>query len=301
MLRTIGWLSAPALLRISLAALAAYAAAIPADAQGNAPAKCEPQGPLVELPDLPEASGIAASRRAPNRLWAHNDSGKPLLFALDTNGSVTGRVQLSGIEIEDWEAVAVGPCPDGSCIYVGDIGDNEAARKHVTVYRLPEPSAPNASVQAKETFHATYPDGAHDAEALLVTPAGDILIVTKGETGGVALYRFPKELRSDDTHRLELVAKPNAPRKTRAGERITDGAVSPKGDSVVLRSRDQLVFHRTGDLLAGKWQPVATVDLKPMGEPQGEAVAVGERGTVFLAGEGGGQSRPGTFRRATCR
>jgi hypothetical protein len=39
------------------------------------------------------------------------------------------------------------------------------------------------------------------------------------------------------------------------------------------------------------------VDLKPLKEPQGEGVALGN-GTIFLAGEGGG--RAGTFARFAC-
>ena len=183
-------------------------------AQQAAAPQCQASGPLVRIPDLPEASGVAVSRRSPGRLWAHNDSGD-VLVALDTRGSVTGRVRVSGVKVDDWEAVAVGACPGGSCIYIADIGDNEAERKRITIHRVPEPSNED-SVAVKETFHATYPDGAHDAEALLVAPDGGLFIVTKGETDAVGLYRFPRELRPGATHQLERVGKP------RAGEGFRD-------------------------------------------------------------------------------
>ena len=79
-------------------------------AQQAAAPQCHASGPLVRMPDLPEASGVAVSRRSPGRLWAHNDSGD-VLVALDTRGSVTGRVSVSGMKVDDWEAVAVGACP----------------------------------------------------------------------------------------------------------------------------------------------------------------------------------------------
>jgi hypothetical protein len=270
-----------------------------AQQQRSAPS-CRPDGPVATIPELPEASGIAVSLRVPGRLWAHNDSGQPILFALDARGSVTGRVRLSGVAVEDWEALAVGPCPTGSCIYVADIGDNDAQRKRITIYRLPEPSRAETSAAVKDVFHATYPDGAHDAEALLITPSGELLIVTKGDTGAVALYRFPRELRAGAAHQLERVGKPRGPGKPGDAERITDGAVSADGQWVVLRTGQSLTFHRTAELMAGNWNEVRRVDLKALGEAQGEGVALGADDTVFLTGEGGGKSQPGTFARFTC-
>jgi len=61
-------------------------------AQPAAAPQCQSAGPIVRIPDLPEGSGVAVSRRTPGRLWAHNDSGDAVLVALDTRGSVTGRV-----------------------------------------------------------------------------------------------------------------------------------------------------------------------------------------------------------------
>jgi hypothetical protein len=285
---------AVALLLVSLAS-----PSVTGQQERSAPA-CRPDGPVATIPELPEASGIAVSRRVPGRLWAHNDSGQPILFALDARGSVTGRLLLSGAAVEDWEAVAVGPCPTGSCIYVADIGDNDAQRKRITIYRLPDPSGAETSAPVKDVFHATYPDGAHDAETLLITPAGDLLIVTKGDTGAVALYRFPRELRPGATHQLERVGKPRGPGKPGNSERITDGAVSADGQWVVLRTGQSLTFHRTSELIAGNWSEVRRVDLEAVGETQGEGVALGADHTVFLAGEGGGKSQPGTFARFTC-
>ena len=175
------------ILGIGLMVTCAFVATLlPAVAQKPpATEQCRIAGPLARVPELPEASGLALSRRSPERLWSHNDSGGPALIALNPRGAVTGRVRLSGIRIDDWEAVAVGTCPGGSCVYIGDIGDNDAKRPRITVHRLVEPAtADTASVP--ESFHATYPDGAHDAETLLVSPDGRLYIVTKGEAGSIA-------------------------------------------------------------------------------------------------------------------
>src|SRR5687768_5106604 len=119
----------------------------------NDAAQCRPTGPLVQVPGLSEASGLAISRRAPGRLWTHNDSGEPVVVALDARGSVTGRVRLTGAAVEDWEAIAVGPCGTGSCLHVGDIGDNEAKRKRITIYRLPEPEGASGTETVADVFH----------------------------------------------------------------------------------------------------------------------------------------------------
>ena len=290
----------PRRLRVSLlfATLCLEASRV-SSAQPAMPPQCQFAAPLVRIAELPEASGIAISRRSPGRLWAHNDSGEPALVALDTQGSVSARIRLTGITVDDWEAVAVGACPEGSCVYIADIGDNEANRKHITIHRVAEPFAGN-SVPIDETFHATYPDGAHDAETLLVAPDGRLFIVTKGETGAVGLYRFPQELRAGTTHQLERVGKPRESGKVSDNERITDGAVSVDGMWVVLRTRQGLAFHRAADLLAGNWREAGRVDVKGAGEPQGEGVAIAADGTVYLAGEGGGKSQPGTFARLAC-
>ena len=138
---------------------------------------------------LNEASGITASRRVQGRLWAVNDSGQPVIYALDASGAVSGQVRLMGATDEDWEAIAVGPCPSGSCVYIGDIGDNNATRTNISVYRLPEPAEPQ-STAAPDTIHATYPDGAHDAEALVITPDGTLYVITKGEKERVRVIPF---------------------------------------------------------------------------------------------------------------
>ena len=294
--------------RVRLAALALLHLFITACAPtGTAQAadECRVDGAPARLAALPEASGVAISRRVPGRFWTHNDSGQPVLFMLDARGHVSGRLQLSGAAVGDWEAVSAGPCPTGSCLYVGDIGDNNASRDHITVYRLTEPgdtpSGAAASTAAVEAFHARYPDGAHDAETLLVTPDGRLYIVTKGSTGPVAIYRFPRPLATNGAPvQLERVGQPRSDPKVSNDEQITDGAVSSDGTRIVLRTHDALFFFPTQQLLAGDWRGAEAVNLKHVGEPQGEGVALGSNDTVYLTSEGGGGSRAGTFARLTC-
>ena len=256
---------------------------------------------MMRLADLPEASGLVASRATPGRLWAHNDSGKPEIVALDTKGTMTGRVSIAGAALEDWEALASGACGKGTCLYIGDICDNGGKRSEIIIYRVPEPAKAGGSAQVDGVFRAAYPDGSHDAEALLAAPDGTLYIVTKGETGRVALYRFPRELRAGTTMRLERVGAPLSKGESAQDARITDGAISSDGEWVVLRTRGALTFDRAADFLKGDFKVARRVDLKSVGEPQGEAVAFGPSSTtVYVAGEGGGKSQPGTLAVLSC-
>jgi hypothetical protein len=278
------------------AALAMNVAIVAGAAAQNGAITCKSPGRLVRMAELPEASGLASAR---GRLWSHNDSGAPVIHAVDTSGKPVGRVTLSGARVIDWEAIATGPCPSGSCLYVGDIGDNNSKRETITVYRIAEPEKTAGNVTA-EAFHATYPDGSHDAETLLVAPDGTLMIVTKGETGPIALYKFPKNLSASSTMRLERIGK-SISDKPGDRQRITDGAISTDGKLVVLRTKEALTFYRGPEFMRGEFQVAGRFDTTALGEPQGEGVTFGQDGVVYVAGEGGGKKMPGTLGTLSCR
>jgi hypothetical protein len=291
------------LTRVRLAVATTVALVTPLDAlaaQGGDAMQCRPSGALIKVDELAEASGIAASRRNAGTFWAINDSGQPIIYALDAKGAVTGRVRVMGATLDDWEAIAVGPCGSGSCLYVGDIGDNNGSRKQITIYRVPEPALGDDTTAMADVIRATYPDGPHDAESMVLTSDGSLYIVTKGEKGGVALYRFPRELRSGSAMTLQRVAKPRDSGKSPNSERITDAAASPRGDWIVLRTNRSVTFHHTKELMAGNWRPASVVDLADLDEPQGEGVTFADDSTLVVVGEGGGKSSPGTMARLSC-
>jgi hypothetical protein len=284
-----------------LMSLATITAAIAAQqAVPSKPSKCDAAGKIVRLEDLPEASGVAASRRTPGVFWAHNDSGEPVIVALDAKGTIKGRVRVSGATVDDWEDIAVGPCPQGGCLYIADIGDNSGSRKRITLYRVPEPAPDAASTSPAEAFHAAYPDGAHDAESLFVTPEADVFLITKGDPGPVALYRFPRPLASGTALQLLRIGEPVTGSKTSAGDRPTGADVSPDGGWVAVRTTDWVAFHRTTDLVAGRWREAFRSDLRGLGEPRGEGVTY-DGDDLILVGEGGSPfGGQGTFARLSC-
>lgn len=89
---------------------------------------------------IPEASGLAASRRHPGILYTHNDKGgQNRIFALNaTNAHIQATFTISSATNKDWEDVAVGTCGQDTCLYIGDIGDG--GREPHTIYRVKEPA-----------------------------------------------------------------------------------------------------------------------------------------------------------------
>jgi hypothetical protein len=265
---------------------------------GAAESACRPAGKVSLVRELREGSGIAASRSRPGVLWAHNDSAAPVLVALDEQGTVVAQVAVPGARVDDWEDIAVGPCPRGSCIYIGDIGDNNGTRRQVTIYRVPEPAATAITTEPAEAFHARYPDGAHDAESLFVTMSSEIFVVTKGNPGPIALYRLPA-LAAGKVMQMERAGAPTAGGKLNANDRPTGADISADGRWVAVRTSDYVAFFAAHDFTAGRWNEAFRADVRGLREPQGEGVTFGRDGAVFLLGEG--TARGGTFARLDCK
>ncbi|MFF1838348.1 WD40 repeat domain-containing protein [Streptomyces sp. NPDC058231] len=182
----------------------------------------------IEDPRITESSGLAASHIHPGVYWTHNDSEDgPYVYAVDSRtGKTVATITMRGVGApRDVEAISLGP--DGN-LYVGDIGDNlNGSWDHVWIYRFPEPKVlRNATVRATQ-FDVKYADGARNAEALMVHPkTGRVYIASKNESGG-GLYEGPAELGTGRTNVFRRVGKVPW---------VTDGAFSPDGKELVLRS-----------------------------------------------------------------
>lgn len=226
---------------------------------------------------LTEASGLAVSLKNPGVLWAHNDSGDgPYLYAMTLTGESLGVVELDGATAIDWEDMAVGPCGDDECLFIGDIGDNGSSRTDCSVYRVIEPvidpTTPFGAMSLVEwdNLPLSYPDGPRDAEALAAHPDGSVYIFAKYPGGISEMYVFP-ELTPDVPVTLDYIGDLD----TGFGLSLTTAAdIHRNGRRLLLRTYVSIAEWR---LEAG--QPFAEIiDAErrwtPFGvEVQGEAVA----------------------------
>lgn len=202
-------------------------------------------------------SGMAADPQA-NLYWMVNDSGG-VAYGVSRKGKVRGTLRYRADPV-DVEAVAL----HQDRLYVADIGDNAEKRRNVTVYYFDQPRASGLTVSYR-SWDFRYPDGAHHAQTLLVTPDGRLSIVTKGAKGG--LYRAPNNPSASKTNTLTRVND--------APPFVSDGVVLPGGRQLALLSDNRVLVV---DAQTGEQQASAPVT----GPQRAESMALGLNGTSLL-------------------
>ena len=217
----------------TLTTAAAMMSPVPAQA-ASGPWSSMKQARQVHDPRITEASGLTRSTWPRATIMVHNDSGDTSrFFALSRTGATLAVFTLPSAPHNDWEDTASGP---NHTLWFGDIGDNSVHRRTISVIRVKEPRQLSSGRLASKTFTLTYPDGAHNAEGLMVRPrSGRVYIVTKDSSGG-HIYRAPKTLRAGATNRLTKVAS--------APATVTGADFSPKGKLFVLRTYTRAYLYR---------------------------------------------------------
>ena len=196
-------------------------------------------GILLNDNPLDEVSGLIASRKNQNVLWVHEDDWGPYIYAISINGTILGRYQV-GIDGYDVEDIAIGPGPNDAVdyLYIGHIGDNNAKRSTIYIRRVPEPIVNYKQMYDEfnltnyDTMLLQYPDGAKDAETLMVDTNGDIYIVSKRlSSNKVYCAIYPQSILEINT--LDLIT--TLPEKSEF-KWITAGDISPNGEWIILRN-----------------------------------------------------------------
>ncbi|MFI5933367.1 hypothetical protein [Actinoplanes sp. NPDC051494] len=245
-----------------------------------APAPAQPVCTVAD-PRAAEISGLVAF---PDGGYAvmndgSDDPDRRKIFFLNGRCEVTRSVAYPS-RPRDTEDMA--RAPDGT-LWIADIGDNSGSRETIGLWRL----APGA--RKPKLYRMSYPDGAHDAEALLLAPDGTPIVVTKG-VGAAGVYVPGKKLKTGRTTPLDRAGAVTLPISDTSNPYglagrlvITGGAVSPDGSRAVLRTyADAFEFGVTGgDVLGaittGSPRRVALPD-----EPQGESIAYSADGSALL-------------------
>jgi hypothetical protein len=228
-------------------------------------------------PRIDESSGLAA---AGDLLYTHNDGGEKLqVYVLDRRCRVRQVIQnpLNPFDVEDMARAA-----DGT-LWLADIGDNDKQRSTVALELLTEGGGVTL-------YRFRYPDGPHDAEALLLDPHGRPYIVTKAPlssdvytpAGAMSTDR-PTPLRKVTTLSFPPTGTSGGPVGFASQVLCTGGAVSPDGTRLALRTYTDAYLWNipNGDIAAAlEADPVRRIALPDT--RQGEGVAFSPDGRSLL-------------------
>ena len=283
---------------LAVAAMLGLAARTPVGGRPGGLPQCRPDGPVAAIAELPEASGIAVSRRVPGAWRAHNDSGQPVLFALDARGSVTGRVRLSGVTLVDWRPSRLGRAQAGraSTSPISGTTAPRARASRSTVFRslpglkrsvavtdvLQRPRTPTARTTPRPCSPRRMAGSSSSPKAM---------------PGPWRCTGF-RETCARVRHIARRIGQPRGSGTPGKSERITDGAVSGKRRMDGAAHQPAPEFHRAAELLAGNWR-VALGSTLPL-----SAIAGG--GSPLMPtlwtrqARAGASPEPGTFARLNC-
>ncbi|MEV8375551.1 hypothetical protein AB0P21_22635 [Kribbella sp. NPDC056861] len=243
---------------------------------------------------LYQPSGLAASRINPNVQYLHSEKDRQTMVAVNTGtAQVVGKYTVTIPNVFDWEDIATGPCPAGTCFFAGDIG---------TARDIPKPNGTSSVVRVKEPdlaagetsgtltgdyFPYTMPGGPKNAEALLVHPVtGDIYVITKAESGISDVYKFPNPLPAPGTSSLlTKVATLTLP--TLAGDinyaQLTAASIHPASNRFLVRTYRKVYEYRGTP--GGSFESALTgtrVDLTDTSEGQGESIEYAADGSGYF-------------------
>lgn len=228
-----------------------------------------PQEFAVSQPALTEASGIADSKANPGYLWVQEDSGNPPnIELLQNNGTWLKSIHLANINNRDWEDIVLssGPKAGVQYLYIAETGDNLLVHTDYAVYRLEEPVAATDTVKQVDKISFFYPDGSHNAEAILVDPdTKDIFIITKVERRS-KVFKLTYPYSTTVANKAEEVG-------ILTYNLAVSAAMSPSGKEIVVKTYDAIYSYprKTGETI------IQTLGKEPVSlpytqEPQGEAI-----------------------------
>ncbi|HEX3731914.1 MAG TPA: hypothetical protein VHU91_03195 [Mycobacteriales bacterium] len=221
---------------------------------------------------------------ANGRRFAINAGSPATAYLLDDSCKISEAITLKE-PVSNVQDLVGGP--DGR-LWIADIGASPQPRASVTLLRW------SGFDTGSRRLELSYPDGPHDAEALLVSLSGNVVVVTRDLNGHSGVYAA--QLPLPDKATLTKVGELNVA-ELRAGNDtspdsllVTGGAVSPDGTHAALRTSTAVYEWYTpdGDVASTltKRKP-HVVSLTT--QTSGQAVAYSEKGDALIAISSGNQ------------
>lgn len=227
---------------------------------------------------ITEASGLAVNGDV---RYVINDGGDSIqVFELGPDCRVR---QVLEDPTDPYDVEDLARTPDGR-LWLSDTGDNREERETVALEVL----APSGRLSL---YRMSYPDGPHDAEALLVDHSGRPYVITKSPLGSSGVYTPQDALATGRTTALRKVTTlrffptgtPGGPVRAVSPLLVTGAALAPDGRRLAVRTYTDVYLWDVpdGDIAA------ALGDGKPKRlalprEEQGEAVAFSSDGRSLL-------------------
>ena len=253
---------------------------------------------------LVEASGAVRSTTHSNVFWSQNDSGNDAeLFAYDSSGTSLGIARVNGARNRDWEAIAIGPCAGGSCVYIGDVGDNVANHGSVVIWRVAEPTPGDTLTAAAVELRFRYSDGPRDVEAMWVSPDTSIWLLSKrpmfrsdGTSRPTQLYRLPASVWADEGEHIAILVDslPIIPLASNNLTWITDASLSSPDSSgarhLAVRTYQQVYVFSVDPITGRPGALEHRCSLTPLRQRSGEGVVWLADGRLLFNAEGRGSS-----------
>lgn len=192
-------------------------------------------------------------------IWGLTSATVPEVLAINAQGKVAHKVTMS-VTVTGLEALAY----RGGRLYVGDIG-SASGRSTIKIHRLADLSD---GAHDPVSYTLAYPDGEHDAGAMLLSPKGNFYIVTKGSDPGI--YRAAQPSAGNTTTMTRVADAPGG---------VTDGTFTADGSTMALRLGSQVTL-----VDAYSFEQVASGTIP--GQVSGDALTTELNGPGLLAANG---------------
>lgn len=200
----------------------------------------------ITVKDQLAATGMAADTNN-TVFWVVKDAKSSTLTAVGPDGSTRGSLDFDE-QVTGLSALAM----RNGVLYAADFADPSADRQSVALYRIADPGFGRATA-SKRNFR--YDDGAHDSGAVMVSPKGNVYVVTRGDKPGIYRASMPSEGRTGTLKRLA-----DAPGK------VSDAVFLPGGNAFALWGAEGLEVRDAYSLERQSIGPNAD---------DGEAIALG--------------------------
>lgn len=202
--------------------------------------------------EIDEGSGLVVWN---SKLWTHNDSGKPTLFALDTiSGKLLEEFMLP-VKNVDWEEIT----QDSNFLYIGNFGNNAGKREQLQIYRISKENLLQQKV-VLDSISFEWPTTADlgslrkinfDCEAMIVV--NDTILLFTKEYKKRRCSRIFKLPATPSHHIAEYVTT----LKTRT--LITGATYSPESRRVVLCGYSRLLSPRIVTFTLPRTSEIGTI------------------------------------------